>query len=160
MFAFIYETLFSCDVLIFITLVTSYVPIFIILFKHMDESMEESIRIENNMLRKIQELQIENTELNAKLGLLDQDKATSQDKATTTDEEEEKEPVKTCQNCNNPTESEDDLLCHSCYHESCNETGDECWCENDEPVLSIKKPLEESNNLLDAFDEELNFRKI
>jgi predicted sulfurtransferase len=127
----------------------------------MDESMEESIRIEKIMLQKIQELKIENTELNTKLGLLYQDKATSQDKATTTtDEEEEEEPVKTCQKCNNPTESEDDLLCHSCYHESCNETGDECWCENDEPVLSIKKPLEESNNLLDAFDEELNFRKI
>jgi predicted sulfurtransferase len=129
----------------------------------MDESMEESIRIEKIMLQKIQELKIENTELNTKLGLLDQDKATTTDEE---EEEEEEEPVKTCQNCNNPTEFEDDLLCHSCYHESCNETGDECWCENADPVLSIKKPLDEeeekeektkSNNLLDAFDEELNF---
>jgi hypothetical protein len=160
MFAFTYDTLFSCDVLMFITLVTSYVPLFIIVFKNMEENMDESIRIEKNMLKKIQELQIENTELKAKIELLGQDKVTK-DKATTTDEkEEEKEHVKTCDNCNNPTETDDDLLCHSCYHKSCNETGDECWCENNDPVLSIKKPLEESNNLINAFNEELKIEKI
>ena len=165
MFAFTYDTLFSCDVLMFITLVTSYVPLFIIVFKNMEENMDESIRIEKNMLKKIQELQIENTELKAKIELLGQDKVTKDKATTTTDEasttnEKEEEHVKTCDNCNNPTETDDDLLYHSCYHKSCNETGNECWCENDDPVLSIKKPLEESNNLINAFNEELNFEKI
>ena len=36
-----------------------------------------------------------------------------------------------CYNCDNIKEDEYDLLCHSCYHKSCEENGDECWCTNE-----------------------------
>jgi len=43
---------------------------------------------------------------------------------------EEEEDVPTgCKDCGNVKENDEDLLCHSCYHKSCVETGEECWCK-------------------------------
>ena len=45
--------------------------------------------------------------------------------------EDVEEEDNACDNCDNIKEDEDDLLCHSCYHKSCEENGDECWCTNE-----------------------------
>ena len=70
-------------------------------------------------------------------------------------EDVEEEEDNTCDNCDNIKEDEDDLLCHSCYHKSCEENGDECWCKNEvknevkNEILSLIPP-----NELDTIEEE------
>ena len=94
MLDYLYETLFSCDMMLLITLVTSYVPLFIIVFKNMEENMETSIRIEKNMFKRIQELEAENAELKAKLAPLDKeidDEKLSIEKPLDCDEEDDDE---------------------------------------------------------------------
>jgi hypothetical protein len=44
-----------------------------------------------------------------------------------------------CDNCDNIKEDEDDLLCHSCYHKSCEENGDECWCTKEEEEEELEE---------------------
>jgi len=79
------------------------------------------------MVTKIQELQIENTELKKQLAVLHQPKI--------------EESMK-CKDCSNTKEAEDDLLCHECYHDRFG-PNEKCWCEEEEeePVLSVKKPV-------------------
>jgi hypothetical protein len=50
-----------------------------------------------------------------------------------------------CDNCDNIKEDEDDLLCHSCYHKSCEENGDECWCTKEEEEESEEEEEEEES---------------
>ena len=59
-----------------------------------------------------------------------------------------------CDNCDNIKEDEDDLLCHSCYHKSCEENGDECWCTNEEEEES-EEELEEEIESEEELEEEL-----
>jgi hypothetical protein len=53
--------------------------------------------------------------------------------------EDVEEDDNTCDNCDNIKEDEYDLLCHSCYHKSCEENGDECWCTNEVEANEDKK---------------------
>jgi hypothetical protein len=122
MFAFIYDNLFTCDVLTFIALMSTYIPLYVLIYKN----TQENDNIEMMMVTKIQELQIENTELRKQLYLLREPKI--------------EESMK-CKDCSNTKEAEDDSLCHECYHKSCYTMGDKCWCEEEEPVLSVKKPV-------------------
>ena len=54
----------------------------------------------------------------------------------------EEEEDNMCDNCDNIKEDEDDLLCHSCYHKSCEENGDECWCTNEIKANEDKNEVE------------------
>ena len=53
-------------------------------------------------------------------------------------EDVEEDETDICDNCDNIKEDEDDLLCHSCYHKSCEENGDECWCTNEVDANEVK----------------------
>jgi hypothetical protein len=147
MFATIYDNLFTCDMLMFITLMSSYIPLYIMLYN----CLEDNNSIEDKLINKIKELQKENAELNNKL-----------DKLTTLTEENNMK----CNNCDNNKFDIDDELCHSCYHKSCEENGDKCWCENDtDEKLSLKKPddidINNNNNEEDVdVTENLTFGRI
>ena len=67
MFAYIYDNLYTCDVLTFVAMMSCYIPLYILLFKHNEESMS----VEAMLVNKIRELQIENEELRAKLAPFD-----------------------------------------------------------------------------------------
>ncbi len=69
MFAYIYDNLYTCDVLTFVAMMSCYIPLYILLFK----TTEDSINVETRLINKIQELQIENGELKAKLASLDKE---------------------------------------------------------------------------------------
>lgn len=138
MLDYLYETLFSCDVLMFIALTTSYVPIFIILFKHMDESMETSIRIEKNMFKMIQELETENAELRANLTPLDKEI------------DDEKLSIKKPLDCDEGDDEEDD-------DEGDDEEDDD---EEDDDEGDDEEDEKKTNNLTESLSEELNFGRI
>ena len=58
-------------------------------------------------------------------------------------EDVEEDETDICDNCDNIKEDEDDLLCHSCYHKSCEENGDECWCTNEaKEEAKVKNEIE------------------
>jgi hypothetical protein len=145
MFATIYDNLFTCDMLMFITLMSSYIPLYIMLYN----CLEDNNSIEDKLINKIKELQKENVELKEKL-----------DKLTTLTEENNMK----CNNCDNNKFDIDDELCHSCYHKSCEENCDKCWCENDTcEKLSLKKPddIHNNNNEEDVdVTENLTFGRI
>ena len=67
MFAYIYDNLYTCDVLTFVAMMSCYIPLYILLFKNNQESMS----VEEMLVNKIRELQIENEELRAKLAPFD-----------------------------------------------------------------------------------------
>ena len=69
MFAYIYDNLYTCDVITFVAMMSCYIPLYILLFK----TTEDSINVETKLINKIQELQIENGELKAKLASLDKE---------------------------------------------------------------------------------------
>jgi hypothetical protein len=132
MLDYLYETMVSCDMMLLITLVTSYVPIFIILFKNMEENMETSIRIEKNMFKRIQELEAENAELKAKLAPLDKeidDEKLSIQKPLGDDEEDDEEE-------------------------------DESEYEGDDEGDDEGDKEKRTNNLTESLSEELNFGRI
>jgi flagellar biosynthesis GTPase FlhF len=59
-----------------------------------------------------------------------------------------------CDNCDNIKEDEDDLLCHSCYHKSCEENGDECWCTKEEEEEEVEEEEEEEESEEEESEEE------
>ena len=63
MFAYLYENLYTCDVLMFVAIMSSYIPLYILLFK----TTEDNISEERKLFNKIKELKKENEELKAKL---------------------------------------------------------------------------------------------
>ena len=67
-----------------------------------------------------------------------------------------------CDNCDNIKEDEDDLLCHSCYHKSCEENGDECWCTNEaeEEVEEAEEAEEEEEEEVEEEIEEAETEEI
>ena len=67
MFAYIYDNLYTYDVLTFVAMMSCYIPLYILLFKHNEESMS----VEAMLVNKIRELEIENEELRAKLAPFD-----------------------------------------------------------------------------------------
>jgi len=70
MFAYIYDNLYTHDVLTFIAMMSCYIPLYILLFKHNEESMS----VEAMLVNKIRELQIENAELREKLAPFEDEK--------------------------------------------------------------------------------------
>jgi hypothetical protein len=164
MFAFLYETMFSCDVLMFITLMTSYVPLFIIVFKTMDENMEESIRIEKNMFKRIQELETENNELKAKLEPLYKEiddeklsikKPLEDDEGDELDNEGDDEGDELDNEEDNEEDDEGDDVEDDVEDELDNE-GDDVEDELDNEGDNEKK----TNNLTELFSEDLNCKNI
>jgi hypothetical protein len=161
MFAFLYDTMFSCDMLMFITLMTSYVPLFIIVFKTMDENLEESIRIEKNMFKRIQELEIENNELKAKLEPLYKEI------------DDEKLSIKKPLDCNKGDDVEDDEGDELDNEEDDegDDEGDELDNEEDDEGDDEGDDVEDelddegdnekkTNNLTELFSEDLNCKNI
>jgi hypothetical protein len=146
MFATIYDNLFTCDMKMFVILISSYIPLYIILYN----CLEDNNCVEDKLINKIKELQKENKELKEKL-----------DKLNTLTEENN---IK-CNKCDNDKFDIDDELCHECYHKSCQENGDKCWCENDtDEKLSLKKPYDidniEDDYYYDEIMEKLTFGRI
>jgi hypothetical protein len=114
--------------------------------------LEDNNSIEDKLINKNKELQKENAELKEKLNKLDKLNTLTK-----------KNNMK-CNNCDNNKFDIDDELCHSCYHKSCQENGDKCWCENDtDEKLSLKKP-DDINNYNNEEDvdvtENLTFGRI
>ena len=72
-------------------------------------------------------------------------------------EDVEEEETNTCDKCDNIKEDEDDLLCHSCYHKSCEENGDECWCTN-EIAANVKNEVK--NEIAEAVKNEIDANEI
>ncbi len=128
MFATIYDNLFTCDMKTFVILMSSYIPLHVILYN----CLEDNNCVEDKLINKIKELQKENDELKGQLEKIN----------SCTNNNDMK-----CNNCDNDKFDIDDELCHECYHKSCQENGDKCWCENDvDEKLSIKKPDDINNS--------------
>ena len=70
MLTYIYDIMFSCDMLMFVAMMSSYIPLYILLFK----TTENNISVETMLVNKIRELEIENKDLRAKLVPLDDEK--------------------------------------------------------------------------------------
>ena len=74
MFAYIYDNLYTYDVLTFVAMMSCYIPLYILLFKNNQESMS----VETMLVNKIRDLQIENEELKAKLAPFEDEKLSLQ----------------------------------------------------------------------------------
>ena len=65
-----------------------------------------------------------------------------------------------CDNCDNIKEDEDDLLCHSCYHKSCEENGDECWCTKEEEEEELEEEELEEDEVEQEAEKESNANEV
>ena len=65
-----------------------------------------------------------------------------------------------CDNCDNIKEDEDDLLCHSCYHKSCEENGDECWCTKEEEEEELEEEELEEEEVEQEAEKESNANEV
>ena len=52
------------------------------------------------------------------------------------------------------------MLCHSCYHKSCEENGDECWCTKEEEEEELEEEELEEDEVEQEAEKESNANEV